>query len=283
MQEPEQVQQRIRRGEVAGVGIGRVLVPWSTVALAVVMVMGLGGMLLTGGSDGDDPGLQIDAAASGDAGEEIPAGTPTDDSSTTTTSADESAQVAPESSTTSTTSTTMAATTTTLAATTTTTRLQPGSAEVLVFSGEQGEGWCPESEPEWGFFGCPSQGLRPEFTFNLDTRRYPATARYTLDLAVAVTHDFSYCMRLFDLDRNTALAGSEQCWTTPAVAPPAPYQAYPPDTSFSSQVGSISFPAGAGRYVLQTKLRIASTGQPCTSHYFCSAQLKRAKVIVDWG
>jgi hypothetical protein len=87
-------------------------------------------------------------------------------------------------------------------------------------------------------------------------------------------------MRVFDLDRNVGLAGSETCWTAPAV--PLPYQPWPPSPSFVSQVGPASFPAGPGRYVLQTKMTNAA-GESCVDHNCGGAQLKRAKVVVDWG
>jgi hypothetical protein len=154
---------------------------------------------------------------------------------------------------------------------------------VAVFSGEQGEGYCNQVEPDWAFFGCPYQGMRPEFTFSLDTRRYPASARYHVDVALTVTHDLTYCMRLYDLDQARPLAGSEKCWTSPAVAEPAPYQPWPPDPAYVATIGPVTFTPGASHYVLQTKMMRAGTGQPCDSMLHCMAQLKRLKIDIDWG
>ena len=252
-----------RETRFAGIRLVGIFVPWQAVALTLGLVVALTAVAVLRGSNGGT--VRVEQASA-----DTTLSDAATSSSTTTTTAPPS-----------TTTTAPTTTTTAVPATTTTTALQPGSAEVVVFSGEQAESFCTEPEPEWGFFGCPYQGMRPEFTFAFDPGRYHRTARFHMEYAVTVAHDMAYCMRVFDLDRAVPVPGSEKCWTTPAVAPPAPYQAGPPSPSFVTEAGPVTFPPGRARYVLQTKMA-KSTG-PCFDYHDCISQLKRAKVLVEWG
>jgi hypothetical protein len=83
------------------------------------------------------------------------------------------------------------------------------------------------------------------------------------------------------------LAGSEKCWTAPAVAPPAPYAGHPPYPQFSDRVGPVTFPAGTHRFTIQARAVKAGTAEGCVDHMesapHCVGLINRAKVLVEWG
>jgi hypothetical protein len=138
--------------------------------------------------------------------------------------------------------------------------------------------------------GCP-ESPRTDLDFTLDAGRYHKASQFRLDTNVSVESDSTYCLRLFDLDRAAAVAGSEKCWSAPFVAaipPPAGMvccATHPSPAPFSGESDAMTFSPGRARYTIQAKAFRTSTGEGCVygTTPSCAGLLSRAKILIEWG
>jgi hypothetical protein len=235
------------------------------------------------GSNADE--VRIEQASS-----DTPAGDSTVTSTTEPTS-DVPASVESTTTTAAPSTTTTAAPTSTTRPPTTTTTVAPGSSEVVIHGGGVSymTGGCSVSSQEWArVAGCPDSP-RTDLDFTFDAGRYPKGSEFRHDANVSVYSDSTYCLRLFDLDRNAAVAGSERCWSAPFVAvipPPAGMACcatYPAPASLSGESGPMTFSGGRARYTIEARAFRTSTGEGCVYPVSCGGTLSRAKVLIEWG
>jgi hypothetical protein len=259
---------RRRERTTAGVRLVGIFVSWQGVAAVMAVLIGLTAIVTLRIADRGT--VRVEQTAS-EAPLEEPASTTIPPTSATT--------AAPT-------------TTTTAPPTTTTTALVPGSADIAIVNGGGAfsfiDGYCNEPS-DWSFIAaCANQPIgpegRPELIANVDTGRYPHSARVYLDVLAGANHDATYCLRLYDLDHHAAVAGSERCLTSPAIPTPAPYMSWPPRPMSNEHIGPLTLQSARGRYTLQAKVSRASTEEPC--HYGlvnCDGQLSRATLAIEWG
>jgi len=282
MQDPDtnDSDRRLKRRETrhGGIRFVGIFVPWQAVALTLALLVGV--TAVAASRDSGPGAVRVEQASSDATADEVPSSTTTTDVQPATTTTE-----APV------TTTTLAPTTTTTRPATTTTTIAPGSSEVVIHGGgvSWGTGMCNTPSSDWArVAGCPEQP-RQDLDFTLDASRYPKGSEFRLDTNVALEGGTTYCVRLFDLDRNNPVAGSEQCWSAPYVAPtPVPEGQVccitaAPQASFSGQAGPMTFPAGRTRYTIQARAIQTSTGAGCFYHSGCSGSLNRAKVVIEWG
>lgn len=266
-----QVHERTHRG----VRLVGVWLPWQAVVGILVIV---GGVSAIAALRSDRGALRVEQASN------VPAEAPA--VVTTTTLSEPSSALAPivtptaaapvETTTTALPRVAAAPAATTVPQPTTTTTRASGHADSMIFSNNYG-GPCHTPTDDWLYPGsCQDGQPRADTQFMIDPKRYPSYAEYRVEVAVGADPDVRLCMRVFDLDMRSGVAGSEKCWVGGPVEGHGRQE-------FIDRLGPMTVSPDNHRYTFQWRVHRNSSGEPCHANAGqCSAGFSKAKLLVEW-
>ena len=154
-----------------------------------------------------------------------------------------------------------------------------GATTAVLPSFDSGRGGCPVT---WAFpsDNCGmSEQIARSFGVAVDPADYPATATFSIELGAFnySTAPVDVCLRLWNLDTHSVVAGSESCTTIGAAIGPGA----PAGTTIASP--SFSLPAGLANYALQEQEPYAhAVTTPYGTYYDNLAGLTPYHLRADW-